>query len=169
MKLLQNRIVVEATALGVILLFALFGCAAGAGDAPTENQANQRETIQMPWVWYYDLNTGEVFRERYKGNPIERPSGGKAVAAFKFSCGDGANESSQFVGYLLRPAIAEDGRCAPRSMQVAAMPADKGDKPVWITIRDTDRPEDVDAIKQALAKHCNGDASKAVQRPAPQY
>lgn len=53
-------------------------------------------------VYYYDLDTKQLFVDKSdKYPPIATPSGGqKGARAYVFSCGDCADESQRFIGYL---------------------------------------------------------------------
>ena len=77
-----------------ILLFAFGPLGADPPPAP-----------EPPESWYYDLNTGELFRAHSRIPPIEAPSGDggpgmpPGVSARIFGCGD--CDGSLFLGYLV--------------------------------------------------------------------
>jgi len=61
----------------------------------------------IPDAWFYDLNTGQLFRAKSNGlPPIAAPSGplpnGKhaGVRAKVFACGDCSDPSNRFIGWL---------------------------------------------------------------------
>jgi len=83
------------TILAVVLLIVALGFIVmqlGGGS-------NRVRTIP---VYYYDLDTGEIFERQSDVNPPVETAGGemRGVRAFMFACNDCSDESDRFIGYL---------------------------------------------------------------------
>ena len=83
-----------------ILFFTLLGIF--AGGRPSTSASNK--------VWFYDLNTGELFTtSKELSGPIEAPSGPLAngqpggVKAYVMSYVEEPDESERFIGFLEKP------------------------------------------------------------------
>lgn len=91
------RAVIATTGVSLVIMLVVLGAEALSGPA----------AISAGKVWYFDLNTGELFAARDgQTPPIAAPSGPQpdgaaaGVRAYVFACGDCGNKSERFVGYL---------------------------------------------------------------------
>lgn len=113
--------------------------------------------VWRPWAgeanavggrWYFDLNSGELVTADSKElPPITLDSGHLAVLAYVYACGECANESNRFIGYLERytDSFKEDVRAGRppgqgdamearmAAVEVAAAPRD-GESPQWVAM-----------------------------------
>lgn len=60
-----------------------------------------RPQPELPRVWFYDLETGDLFAASDELPPIDAPSGASAgVRAHVFACGDCSDPDARFVGWI---------------------------------------------------------------------
>jgi hypothetical protein len=92
---------------------------------------------QIEQVWFYDLNTKQLFAgKRDEIPPIETPSGPYAlpdgtqipagVRAYVFACGDCSDESKRFIAYVERftPEVKEKLVAARKAMAEGKTPSE---------------------------------------------
>ncbi len=94
----SRNLVLAAIAIIVVCVVVVYGVMYWRADSTG---------VEHEQVWYYDLNTQELFAaDRTLVPPIEAPSGpaedgGLAgVRAYVFSCGDCSDSSERFVGWV---------------------------------------------------------------------
>ncbi len=116
------------TTLLITAALLIAGCKYhGSATAPAPPQA----------AYFFDTLTGELFVAPIASvAPIDAPSGGQAVRAHVFSCGDCSDMSQLFVGYLsgytaeVKAKIEQDN-LDPRPEPHVAAPVFDGAKPLW--------------------------------------
>lgn len=96
-----NRHSSVVTVLSIVAMLVAFGWIV------QESLSYWRRASPVPDVWYYDLNTGRLFRG--PGNalpPIDAPSGplpngeNAGVRAKVFACGDCEDPTNRFIGWI---------------------------------------------------------------------
>lgn len=77
---------VVALLIGVFMLFKYFGASTATGDQ-----------IQL---WYYDLGANKLTRAGARISPTKTSRGIQVYRAYVFSCGECADESKRYIGWL---------------------------------------------------------------------
>lgn len=113
-------------------------------------------------AYFYDLSTHELFAEENTHfSPFAAPSGGQAVRALVFSCGDCAVEADRHIGHLQRftddalSQLHDAGGNVTSELLVemsdtgllVALPPESNGEPQWIAI---DQPQAVDIMERHL-------------------
>lgn len=107
-------------------------------------------------AYYYDLDTDELFTDDgSRLPPFTSPSGGEAVRAMVFSCGDCDDAASRFVGYLQKMSAElkqayESGGEIPEDVARLPMRVRGPDDDEWIA---ADAPG-ADAVTSAPTERC---------------
>jgi hypothetical protein len=129
----------------------------------------QRDLVEavkerMPLMYFYDLNTGEVFEDLAGPGPVETESGlnngmPAGVRAVMVACSDCSDEADRFVGWLEIPA-AELRRYGIALEEVTGL------EQIQLAIR---RPEGGDwaLIGSAAAEAITLEARRCTQREVP--
>ena len=109
MELIQKHSAIAAILAVTMLTFALM-------NSSNEPMPSSSASGSCHHIWYYDLNTRELFRAPYdSGNPCDAPSGPRAdgtpagVFATVYACGDCDDLAARQI-VLSKPEWS-DGRC----------------------------------------------------------
>lgn len=171
--LMQIRAWINTNPRIVIILAVISGIMLIAGIAAlaTGNDSKQAEPENL--VWYYDLNTDKLFKDkRSLAPPIKAPSGpaqdgsNAGVRAYVYKISDPQGKSRQVIGYLEKLAPNADKSAYSTNLQASTQNWGKGilvkrpEDTKWI-------PADSTEAKKIIAAFHLPDTNGIVAEPVP--